>query len=74
MTGKSVLAEAIRLQIKTSGLKQYVVADRAAIDRKKFSDMLNGRRIIKGEDVRPITDALGITPNELFGIKNNKSA
>nr|DAH53147.1 MAG TPA: structural protein [Caudoviricetes sp.] len=36
--------------------------------------MLNGRRLIKLCDVVAIAEALGVTPNDLFGIPKEKDA
>ncbi len=52
--------------IEKSGLKQNAVAERAGFSKQAFSDMLNGRKIIKPCDVIAISDALGVGVNELF--------
>lgn len=49
-------------------LKQSAVARAAGYDPKKFNALLRGRKKMTSEDVVPICKALGITPNELFGI------
>ncbi|MEG2014053.1 MAG: helix-turn-helix domain-containing protein, partial [Anaerovoracaceae bacterium] len=41
------------------------VAERLGYNEKEFSNMLNGRKIIRGEDVLPIANALGVEPNEI---------
>ena len=56
------------------GLKQRAVAEKAGFEAQAFSDMMNGRRLIKLCDVVLIAEALGVTPNELFGIKEDKDA
>ena len=48
-------------------LKQSAVARAAGYDPKKFNALLRGRKMTS-EDVVPICKALGVTPNELFGI------
>ena len=40
----------------------------AGYDPKKFNALLRGRKRLTSDDVVPICKALGITPNELFGI------
>lgn len=50
------------------GLKQKAVAMKAGFSEKEFSAMLTNRRIIKVDEVMDIAKALGVTPNELYGI------
>ena len=40
----------------------------AGYDPKKFNALLRGRKRLTSDDVVPICKALGVTPNELFGI------
>nr|WP_278335053.1 helix-turn-helix transcriptional regulator [Clostridium merdae] len=63
----SNLAVSIRRIIRQQGYKQSAIAERAGINEKTFSNMLNGRKIIASEDIYKILAALGVTPNELFG-------
>lgn len=66
------VAENITKIISDAGLKQWVIAERAGFDAQTFSDMLNGRRLIKMCDVMKIANALGVTPNDLYGIVAEK--
>lgn len=52
--------------IKEFGLKNSAVAKRAGYTNQQFSDMLNGRKIIKPCDVLAIADALGVGVDEFF--------
>ena len=52
--------------IEVKGLKQCAVANKAGFSEQEFSNMLNGRKIIKAEDVAVIAGALDATPNDLF--------
>jgi transcriptional regulator with XRE-family HTH domain len=61
-----IFVKNIKEIIKSSGFKQKAIADRAGYDQKKFSDMLNGRKIITAADIIPIAEALGVQPNDLF--------
>ena len=63
------VSENIALIIDEAGLKQKAVAHKAGLSVQTFNDMLNGRRIIKVADVKAIADALGVEPNDLYGIK-----
>lgn len=56
----------IKQIIREKGLKQNAVAEWAGIGKQAFSEMLNGRRLIKLKDITPIANALGVTPNDLF--------
>lgn len=49
-------------------LKQSAVARAAGYDPKKFNAILRRRKKMTSDDVVPICKALGVTPNELFGI------
>lgn len=52
--------------INKRGLKQGAVAERAGYSKQQFSNMLNGRRIIKPCDALSIANALGVTMNDLY--------
>ncbi len=55
--------------IHERGIKQKVVAEKAGYSAQQFSNMLNGRKIIGCIDIMRISDALRVTPNDLFGIE-----
>ena len=52
--------------INEKGMKQCAVAERVGVSKQMFSDMLNGRRLIKPSDIVAISKALDVTPNDLF--------
>ena len=60
------LAQRILFLIKESGLKQFVVAERAGYSAQEFNAMLNGRKLIKDCDIPNIATALGVEVNELY--------
>lgn len=69
----------IKSIIKTNGLKQKYVAERAGFTPQEFSNILNGRKRLEVNYVHCVCNALNITPNELFESnaekpKENKSA
>lgn len=72
---KNIPKVAIRIKalINESGYKQSAIAEKAGYNYQKFSRMLNGRTIITAEDVLPIAAALGVTPNEIFGVNEKIS-
>lgn len=60
--------ENIRKIINDKGLKHKYVAKKAGFKPQDFSNMLNNRKEFKTAYVVPLCNALGITPNDLFGI------
>lgn len=66
---KSVVAENVRRIIEERCLSKGAIGRKAGYDNKKFSNMLNGRKIITDVDVMNIANALEVEPNELYGIK-----
>ena len=66
MKHSSVVALNMQRIIQTSGIKKYVLAQRAGIGYRKLSAMLNGRQMIKADDIVSIAKALGVTPNDLY--------
>lgn len=62
----AMLPRRISCIINASGLKQRVIAQRAGFSSQQFSDMINGRRIIKACDALAIAEALGVEVQELF--------
>lgn len=52
--------------IKDRGLKQSAVARWAGYSNQQFTDMLNGRKIIKPCDILVIANALGVNIGDLF--------
>lgn len=63
---KTVIAENIKRIINERGYKQKAVAKIAGYDIKAFNNLLNGRKLITDCDIIAISDALGVTPNDLF--------
>lgn len=61
-----VVPAAIERIIAERGLKKNVIAARSKMSDQMFSDMLNGRRLIKAVDIVAISKALDVMPNDLF--------
>ena len=68
----SIVAENTRNIIKAKGLKNKAVAEKAGYSEQKFSRMLNGQKVIESSDILRISNALDVTPNDLFGINKKK--
>lgn len=66
---ESVTAENTKRIIKEKCLSKGAIGRKAGYNAKKFSNMLNGRKIITDVDVANIANALEVEPNELYGIK-----
>lgn len=70
MKTKSKVIENVRKIIKSYGLKQKAVALQAGYSERQFSDFMNNRKILRPDDIEKLCDALDVTPNDLFGIKD----
>ena len=64
----TVIADNIKNIIAEKGLKQGFVAEKAGLSPTDLSNMLNGRKIIRDDNI--IISWLSATPNELFGMGN----
>lgn len=64
-----VLPENIMRIISEKGLKQGNVAKKAGYSRQQFSDMMNGRKIIKPCDALAIANAMEVTMDELYAME-----
>lgn len=58
--------------MEEKGLKQNAVAKRAGFSKQQFSDMLNGRRLIKVSELPILAKALEVSPNALFSDDENQ--
>ncbi len=58
--------EGVANLIRDKGLKQIYVAEKAGIGKQEFSDMLNGRRLIKVCDIPKIAIALNVTFDDIY--------
>lgn len=64
---------AIKRIINERGLKQRVIAEQCGMTPLAFSDMLNGRKLIKVSDLVTIAGVLGVCPNDLFDQHNHSA-
>lgn len=64
-------AKKVSIIIKEKGFKQCAVANKAGFSARELNDILCGRKVLRADHVIPICNALGITPNDLFGITTN---
>lgn len=62
----SVVPNNIVRVVRDKGIKQTYVAEKAGYTSKEFSDMMNGRRLIRVCDIPKLALALGVTPNDLL--------
>ena len=68
-TSNSIVANRVREIINEKGLKQPAIAEKAGFSTQEFSDMLNGRRLMRAVDIASIISALrgvGVDANYLF--------
>ncbi len=69
MEVREQLVANIRAIIQEKGMKQKAIAKKSGFGEQDFSNMMNGRKEIKAEYIPPIAEALGVTPNEIYGGK-----
>ncbi|MBS6168633.1 MAG: XRE family transcriptional regulator [Dielma fastidiosa] len=62
----SIVAVNTKKIIKQRGLLQKKVAIDAGYTPKRFSDLLNNRKIVTDQDIIRIANVLRVSPNELF--------
>lgn len=70
----STIAKNVKRIMAEKGLKQGATGERAGYNIKTFNNMLNGRKIITDVDILALCSVLDVTPNELLGFENPKSA
>lgn len=56
----------MKVIIAEKGLKQGHVAQKAGFTTQEFSDMMNGRRLIKACEIPRIAEALGVSVNDVY--------
>lgn len=62
------IIENTRMILESRGLKQKAFAEKAGYSEQQFSRKMAGHSPITWEDILKVSNALEITPNELFGI------
>lgn len=60
----------IKKLIKNKGLKQSFVAKQAGFNSQSFSDILNGRKLLRVEHLPELADALGVEIEDFFRKKS----
>ena len=68
------VAIGIKRSIAEKGLFQKAVAERSGFTEQQFSDMLNGRKVIRAEYLPLIATALGVDVGDLFVDARQSSA
>lgn len=66
--GYDDLIENIKKIIKIKGMKQGVVAERAGFTPQEFSNILNGRKLLRAEYLLSVANGLGVEVNDLYGV------
>ena len=56
----------IRYIIRSKGLKQTFVAEKAGLTDQQLTDILNNRRLLRVEHLEPLARALGVTIETLI--------
>lgn len=60
----------IKKLIKNKGLKQSFVAKQVGFNSQSFSDILNGRKLLRVEHLPELADALGVEIEDFFRKKS----
>ena len=68
----SIVAIQLKKAITQKGLKQASIASKAGYSAQELNDMLNGRRLIKANDIARISLVLGVDVNCLYGIEKGE--
>ncbi|MEY8379204.1 helix-turn-helix transcriptional regulator [Lachnospiraceae bacterium 56-18] len=58
----------LRIIIAEKGFKNLYVAKKAGFTSQEFSDMLNGRRLIKACDIPKFAKALNVKLDDIYAI------
>lgn len=69
----SPVVENIDSITNSKGLKQCFIAEKIGVTERVYSDMMNGRTIIRPAHIAAIAEALGVSVNDLFA-KEKESA
>lgn len=64
----------IKQSMAAKGLYQKFVAEKSGFTEQQFSDMLNGRKVIRAEYLPRIAGALGVSVGDLFVDTGQSSA
>lgn len=72
MMTAQVLAN-IREILHKQGRKQKYLGEQLGMTEKATSELLNGTRVMRLDDLATIAEALDVTPNDLFGIRQEES-
>jgi len=60
------IAMGIKQIIEDKGLLKGFVAKSCGYTKQQFSDMLNGRKVIRASDIQPIAQAIGVTVQDVY--------
>lgn len=67
------VCERLKIYIKSKGLKQCAVAEKAGFTENQFSQILNGKRSVSADELEIICNAMEATPNDIYHCsKKNK--
>ncbi|MGM9937132.1 MAG: helix-turn-helix domain-containing protein [Candidatus Ornithomonoglobus sp.] len=64
----------IKTIIERKGYKKKIIAAKMGYKENQFSDLLNGRRVVKLDDIIQLCDLLEVQPNDLIRRPLNKTA
>ena len=65
------LADNIKSIIRKKGILQSALAKKAGYSKQQLSNMLQGRKLIRADDIPKIASALSLTPNDLYDFQKD---
>ena len=69
----NLISENVQHILKERGLKKSAFAEQAGYTVQQFSRMMTGSSKIYWDDVLRIANALGVTPNDLYGVSGEST-
>ena len=69
----NTVADSIKRLVDEKGIKNKAVATRAGFTEQQFSDMLNGRKVIRAEYMPRIAAALGVEVGEIYRVEERSA-
>ncbi len=71
---QDAIAETIQQLINEKGMKNKAVAARIGLTEQQFSDMLNGRQVIRAVHIPMIADVLGVRIGDIYEREEEQKA
>ena len=67
------IADNIKAIIRDLCISQSVLSQKAGYSKQQLNNMLQGRKLIRVDDIPRIAEALSLTPNDLYNYQNSQN-